>query len=75
MTDIKPAEQAQMIMERIRPGKTVDCFAMWVCRGEGRGCPRNKFRNQKKDCQDCVLAHDENETLGDLLKRVKRGDG
>lgn len=26
-------------------------------------------------CQDCVLAHDENETLGDLLKRVKRGDG
>ena len=61
------------IMERVKPGRTADCFQMWACRGAGRGCARNKYRERKKHCADCVLAH-ENETLEHLHKRLARGD-
>lgn len=46
---------------------------MWGCRGEGRGCPRNRYRSAKKPCDDCVLA-DERETLGEFQARLNRGD-
>ena len=63
----------RMILERIGPGTAPENFQMWACRGEGRGCTRNLHRKSAKHCQDCVLA-DENETIGDLQKRMKRGD-
>lgn len=63
----------QFIMERVKPGGRPDCFRMWACRGEGKGCARNKYRNAKKHCDDCVPARDE-ETLGELQKRIAAGD-
>ncbi len=48
---------------------------LWACRGEGKGCARNKFRTAKKPCDDCVPCHDEQETLGDALVRIERGNG
>lgn len=62
------------ILHRLREGKTADCFRLYACRGEGRGCPRNKYRTQKKPCDDCVPALDENETLENFKKRLERGD-
>lgn len=63
----------QMILEKVHEGDSPSCFQLWVCQGEGRGCKRNKFRSAKKHCDDCVLARDE-ETLGDLVERVQRGN-
>lgn len=68
------APKLQMILERVGPGNRPESFRMWACRGAGRGCPRNKFRKSAKHCEDCVPAHDESETLGDLHARIERGD-
>lgn len=65
--------QLQTILERVKPGKEPECFVLWACRGEGRGCPRNKHRTRKTHCGDCVLVNDE-ETLEELVKRLNRGD-
>lgn len=64
----------QFIMEKLGAGNGPGAFAFWACRGEGRGCARNKYRSRKKHCDDCVPAHDPNETLGALQERLKRGD-
>ena len=63
-----------MIMERVGTGSGPGAFALWACRGAGRGCTRNKFLSRKKHCDDCVPAHDMNETLEQLQKRIARGD-
>ena len=65
MADIKLA----MILYRDADGE----LKLWACRGVGRGCKRNRFR-KSIPCEDCVPAHDENETLGELRDRVERGD-
>jgi len=68
MSDLK------LIMERVgHHGRASNSFVMWACRGEGRGCKRNLHRSDAKHCEDCVRA-DENETVGDLHNRLKRGD-
>lgn len=59
-----------MIMARDTHGK----LKLWACRGVGKGCTRNKYRASKAPCDDCVPAHDENETLGQLVERLARGD-
>jgi len=61
------------ILERIKPGKTPDCFQMWACRGAGKGCKRNATRAVAKHCDDCILP-DENETVENVKKRLDRGD-
>lgn len=63
----------QMILEKVHEGNSPSSFQMWACQGEGRGCTRNKFRTRKKHCEDCVLARDE-ETLGELKERIRRGN-
>lgn len=65
--------QLKMILERVHEGDEPSCFRMWACQGEGRGCRRNKFRSMKKHCDDCVLARNE-ETLGELMERIRRGN-
>jgi hypothetical protein len=60
----------QTILYRDTDGK----LKLWACRGVGKGCTRNKYRTSAKPCDDCVLAHDENETLEQLYARVNRGD-
>lgn len=64
----------QFIMERVAPGSAPECFKMWACRGAGRGCTRNTHRAKKAHCADCVGADDPNETLEQLMARMKRGD-
>lgn len=65
----------EFIMERTGPGSGPENFALWACRGAGKGCTRNVHRNSKKHCEDCVLAGDASETLEQLQKRLLRGDG
>ncbi len=48
-------------------------YDLLACRGEGKGCKRNKFREAKAGCEDCVLA-DPKETMGELQARLKKGD-
>lgn len=66
-------ENLKLIMERVGNGNTVHDFAMWACRGEGRGCKRNQTRAKSKHCEDCLPTKN-SETLGDVLDRLKRGD-
>jgi hypothetical protein len=63
-----------MIMERVAPGNHASCFKLWACRGEGRGCTRNRYRAQKKHCEDCAETL-ESETIAELQARLARGDG
>lgn len=63
-------KQLNFILHRDRDGK----FKLWGCRGEGKGCNRNRYRTNKAPCDDCLPAHDENETLEQFSKRLERGD-
>lgn len=46
------------------------------CRGKARGCEVVNLQEQSKrgPCSQCMVAEDENETLGDLVARMERGD-
>lgn len=69
MSNQTPTPKLEFILVKNAVGK----FELWACRGEGKGCARNKWRSQKKQCEDCVLA-DEKETLAELDARLRRGD-
>jgi len=60
-----------MILERVGPGNRPDAFLMWACRGARKGCP--KKLKKRKHCPDCILP-DQNDTLGEVLDRINRGD-
>lgn len=47
---------------------------LWACRGERKGCGRNKYRTSQRPCDECVPAHNKFETLGQLKARIERGD-
>lgn len=47
---------------------------LWACRGEGKGCERNKYRRQAKPCEDCFGPLAEEMTLGEVADLIKRGD-
>jgi hypothetical protein len=49
-------------------------FRLWACRGEGKGCARNQFRERQKPCDDCMGPLDENLTLGEVMDKLKQGD-
>jgi len=68
------AQNLTMIMERVAHNGTPDDFALWACRGEGRGCKRNRTRASAKHCDDCVPCSNMGETLGEVIDRLKRGD-
>jgi hypothetical protein len=46
---------------------------LYGCRGEGKGCARNRYRSRKAPCNDCLLAI-ETETLAEFQARLNRGD-
>lgn len=64
----------EFIMEKVGPGSDASDFALYACRGIGRGCKRNTTREKKVHCDDCVLADDPNETLEHFKARMERGD-
>jgi hypothetical protein len=47
---------------------------LWACRGEGKGCARNKYRRQQAPCADCFGPLEETMTLGEVADRLKQGD-
>lgn len=49
-------------------------FALWACRGEGKGCARNRYRTSKAPCDDCFGPLPEGMTIAEVLKRVEQGD-
>lgn len=69
MSDQARAKKLDFILVKNAAGK----FELWACRGEGKGCARNRWRGSKKQCEDCILA-DEKETIGELYARMARGD-
>jgi hypothetical protein len=54
--------------------KTTGDFKLWACRGEGKGCDRNKYRKQKVHCEDCYGPCPEDITLAELKAILDRGD-
>ena len=62
--------QIQMILAKDEHDK----FRLWACRGEGKGCARNKYRTSKTPCDDCFGPVDENMTIGELHERLRQGD-
>jgi hypothetical protein len=63
------APELSFVMEKVGSE-----YQLWACRGEGRGCPRNRYRTRKVHCADCVPCHDGNETLTSIVARLQRGD-
>lgn len=49
-------------------------FRMYACRGEGKGCKRNRYLNRKKPCGDCVGPLDEKLTIAEVQERLAKGD-
>lgn len=47
---------------------------LWACRGAGKGCERNKYRNAKKPCEDCMGPLDGNLTLEQAIEKLEQGD-
>lgn len=68
------APKIQFILEKTGNGKNAHNYALFACRGEGRGCSRNKYRSRLKHCDDCVATNNGNETLAELNTRLQRGD-
>lgn len=61
-----------MIPEYVGPGKGPDAYQLWACRGEKKGCKRH-VKKTKRHCPDCFLP-DDKETVGEVVKRLERGD-
>lgn len=50
-------------------------FKLAACRGGRKGCNVDlKARSKIGPCEFCVVAEDEQETIGDFQKRLERGD-
>lgn len=59
----------QMILVKEDSGE----FVLYACISVGRGCERNRHRKNKVQCEDCVRCGDPNETLEQVMKRVRGG--
>jgi len=47
---------------------------MYACRGQGKGCKRNTYREKKTQCVDCIGPLDDSLTLEDVERMIKKGD-
>ena len=47
---------------------------LWACRGSGRGCARNTYRQKKAPCDDCKGPLDERLTISDVQSMLAKGD-
>lgn len=46
----------------------------WACRGEGKGCKRNRYRTSRVHCEDCLGPLAKKATLADVQRQLERGD-
>lgn len=51
-----------------------DSLQAWACRGNGKGCRRNRFRKQSKHCDDCFGPLSPDMTLEQVKARLGQGD-
>lgn len=50
-------------------------FFLAACRGEAKGCRvKEKERQKMGPCEFCMVLEDENETIGSVMDRLKKGD-
>jgi hypothetical protein len=49
-------------------------FQLWACRGHGKGCKRNLFRKSTKPCDDCMGPLPPTVTIGEVYRRMQKGD-
>lgn len=61
--------QLKMILARDHAG----IFHLWACRGNGKGCNRNRFR-KSVPCDDCFGPLPETMTIGEVVDKLDRGD-
>ncbi len=47
---------------------------LWACRGEGKGCERNRYRKSLKPCADCLGPLPETMTLAEVYAKLSKGD-
>jgi hypothetical protein len=64
--------ELELILEWVGPGKGPDAYQLWACRGERKGCKKRVLKT-KRHCADCVLPNLD-DTVGEVMKRLKRGD-
>lgn len=74
MSTDKRDDNLHMILERIKPGSTVDCFQLWVCRNvSASGCKKRRSAAVSRHCENCYLP-DENDQVGDVAAKIRRRD-
>jgi hypothetical protein len=64
------APKLDLILARDRANK----FALWACRGAGKGCKRNSHRARSVPCEDCFGPLPEQLTLAEVIQRIEKGD-
>jgi len=62
--------QLRLILNRERD----ESFALYACRGDGKGCNRNRYRKQLKPCDDCVGPLPHYWTVQQVADHIARGD-
>lgn len=60
-------DKLELILHKNPTGK----MELWACRGEGKGCPRNKYRKSKTLCDDCMGPLPEHWTVGEAVEKLK----
>jgi hypothetical protein len=60
--------QVNLILARNALGQ----FALWACGGAGMGCNRNRYRQQKAPCNDCLGPLAEDLTIGEVEEHIRK---
>lgn len=71
-----PKPLLDFILHKVDPngGNAKSNFVLYACRGDGRGCDRNKYRNKGIKCDDCFGPLDDKMTIGEVYDKLKQGD-
>lgn len=64
------SQKLELILERV----SATHAQLWACRGSGKGCKRNGYREKKKHCEDCKGPLPDHMTIGEVAESLKKGD-
>lgn len=68
----EPEPELELILEWVGPGKEPEDYRLYACRGVRKGCKRRVLKTHRH-WADCVLP-DLDDTIGEIQKRLQRGD-
>lgn len=69
----KHEPELDFIMEYVGgPSRDPNSYQLWACRGARKGCTKRVLKT-KRHCQDCYLPNMD-DTLGEIMRRLERGD-